>query len=108
MYMYVSLIYPHLYNQMDMQYSFLLFLLIFGMVTSSLSEDVPYSGRSVRENGDYRVPTPHNQQKTRERGKGTRKMIKNLKLERSLCKAIKSNTEIQFNQDMHIKVPSQK
>ena len=35
-------------------------------------------------------------------------MIKNLKLERSLCKAIKSNKEIQFNQDMHIKVPSQK
>ena len=108
MHMYVSLIYSHLYIQMDAQYSLLSFLLIFGMVTSSLSEDNPYSRRSVREHGSYAVPTPHNQQKTRERGKGTRKIIKNLNLERSLCKAIKSNTETQFNQDMHIKVPSQK
>lgn len=108
MHMYVSLIYPHLYIQMDMQYSLLLLLLIFGMVTSSLPEDNLYLGRSVREHGSYTVPTPHNQQKTREGGKGTRKMIKNLQLERSLCKAIKSNKEIQFNQDMHIKVPSQK
>lgn len=90
-----------------MQYSFLLFLLFFGMVPSSLSEDNPYSGTSVNM---AVIQSLHHiiNKKTREKGKGTRKMIKNLKLERSLCEAIKSNKEIQFNQDMHIKVSSQK
>lgn len=46
---------------MDMQDSFFLFVVIFGMVTSSFSEDNPCSGRSVREHGGYTVPTPQNQ-----------------------------------------------
>lgn len=88
--MYVSLIYQRLYSQNYMQYSLLSFLLIFGMVASTLSEGNPYSGRSAREHGSYTVPTPHNQQKTTERGKSThKKKIKNRKSERSLYKVIK-------------------
>lgn len=46
-----------------MQDSLLLFGVIFGMVTSSFSEDNPCSGRSVREHGGYTVPAPQNKEK---------------------------------------------
>lgn len=47
-----------------MQESLLLFLVIFGMVTSSFSEHNPCSGRSVREYGGYTVSTPQNKKTT--------------------------------------------
>lgn len=80
--MYVSLIHPHLYIPVKIQYCFLSFLFIFWTV---ISEGNAYSERSDRGHHSCTVPTPHNQQKKkkreRENSKGTIKMIKNLKLE---------------------------
>lgn len=47
--MYVLLLYPHFYIQMDVQCNFLLFLLVFGMVTSSLPESI-HAQEDVLEN----------------------------------------------------------